>query len=142
MKTAGELLQAKGNDVLYVTPDSSVYDAILKMAHHEIGALLVMKDKNVVGIISERDYARKIILVNRSSKTTKVSEIMTTNVNYAEPDHSIEQCMSLMTQKRFRHLPVMKGNTVEGMLSIGDLVKEIISEQQSTIEFLEKYITA
>jgi len=142
MKTAGELLQAKGNSVLSVTPDSSVYDAILKMAHHEIGALLVMKDNNVVGIISERDYARKIILQNRSSKTTQVSEIMTTNVNYAEPDHSIEQCMSLMTQKRFRHLPVMKGNTVEGMLSIGDLVKEIISEQQSTIEFLEKYITA
>ncbi len=142
MKTVGELIKSKGSNVLSTTPDSSVYDAIVKMAHHEIGALLVMEGDKVAGIFSERDYARKIILQDKSSKTTQVSEIMTSNVNYAEPDHSIEQCMSLMTQKRFRHLPVMDGDTVVGMLSIGDLVKEIISEQQSTIEMLNTYITA
>jgi len=142
MKTVGELIKSKGSNVLSITPDSSVYDAIVKMAHHEIGALLVMEGDKVAGIFSERDYARKIILQDKSSKTTQVSEIMTSNVNYAEPDHSIEQCMSLMTQKRFRHLPVMDGDTVIGMLSIGDLVKEIISEQQSTIEMLNTYITA
>jgi CBS domain-containing protein len=142
MKTVGELIKSKGSNVLSITPDSSVYDAIVKMAHHEIGALLVMEGDKVAGIFSERDYARKIILQDKSSKTTQVSEIMTSNVNYAEPDHSVEQCMSLMTQKRFRHLPVMDGDTVIGMLSIGDLVKEIISEQQSTIEMLNTYITA
>ena len=142
MKTVGELIKSKGSNVLSITPDSSVYDAIVKMAQHEIGALLVMEGDKVAGIFSERDYARKIILQDKSSKTTQVSEIMTSNVNYAEPDHSVEQCMSLMTQKRFRHLPVMDGDTVIGMLSIGDLVKEIISEQQSTIEMLNTYITA
>ena len=99
MKTVGELIKSKGSNVLSTTPDSSVYDAIVKMAHHEIGALLVMEGDKVAGIFSERDYARKIILQDKSSKTTQVSEIMTSNVNYAEPDHSIEQCMSLMTQK-------------------------------------------
>ncbi len=142
MKTVGELINSKGAEVQSISPDNSVYEAVQKMAEYGIGALLVMEGDKVIGILSERDYARKVILQNRGSKTTKVSEIMTTNVNYAEPDHSVEQCMSLMTEKRFRHLPVMDGDKVVGMLSIGDLVKEVISEQQSTIEMLEKYITA
>jgi CBS domain-containing protein len=142
MNTVGELLDKKGNKVLSITPDSMVYDAILKMAHYEIGALLVMDNENIVGIISERDYARKIILQNRSSKSTKVSEIMSSNVISADPGHSVEHCMSLMTEKRIRHLPVMAEGSIKGMVSIGDLVKEIISDQQSTIEFLETYIKA
>lgn len=142
MKTVGELIQSKDGDIRSISPDSSVYEAVQKMAEYGIGALLVMEGNKVIGILSERDYARKVILQNRGSKSTQVSEIMTSNVNYAEPDHSVEQCMSLMTQKRFRHLPVMDGDKVIGMLSIGDLVKEVISEQQSTIEMLEKYITA
>jgi len=142
MKTVGELINSKGAEVQSISPDNSVYEAVQKMAEYGIGALLVLEGDKVIGILSERDYARKVILQNRGSKTTKVSEIMTTNVNYAEPDHSVEQCMSLMTEKRLRHLPVMDGDKVVGMLSIGDLVKEVISEQQSTIEMLEKYITA
>ena len=140
MITVGELLDAKGHEVLSISPEALVYDAILKLAHYEIGALLVIKGENIVGIISERDYARKIILQNRSSKSTKVSEIMSSNVLFAKPDHSIEQCMSLMTTNRIRHLPILKDNSIMGMVSIGDLVKEIISEQQSKIELLENYI--
>ena len=141
MKTVSDLLNNKGHEVLSVAPDALVYDAIMKMAHHEIGALLVMESENIVGIISERDYARKIILQNRSSKSTRVSEIMSTNVVFAELNQSIDSCLSLMTHKRIRHLPVKGESSIEGMISIGDLVKEIISEQQSTIEELEKYIS-
>jgi len=142
MKTVGILLGKKGHDVHSIPPDSMVYDAILKMAKYEIGALLVIDNENIVGIVSERDYARKIILQDRSSKTTRVSEIMTPDVVYAEPDYSIEHCMSLMTQKRIRHLPILREHKIAGMISIGDLVKEIISDQQQTIEELQKYITA
>ena len=140
MNTVGELLNKKGHDVLSIPPDTMVYGAILKMAKYEIGALLVMDNENIVGVISERDYARKIILQGRSSKTTKVSEIMTSKVVYAEPDNSIEHCMSLMTQKHIRHLPILRESTIEGLVSIGDLVKEVISDQQQTIEMLRKYI--
>ena len=142
MINVGELLEKKGTDILSVTPDAMVYDAILKMSENEIGALIVMEDSRTVGIISERDYARKIILKDRSSKTTRVDEIMTADVIYADHDQTIESCMSLMTQKRIRHLPIMNSDVLTGIISIGDLVKEIISDQQSTIEFLEKYITA
>ena len=142
MINVGELLEKKGTDILSITPDAMVYDAILKMSENEIGALIVMGDSRTVGIISERDYARKIILKDRSSKTTRVDEIMTADVIYADHDQTIESCMSLMTQKRIRHLPIMNNDVLTGIISIGDLVKEIISDQQSTIEFLEKYITA
>lgn len=142
MNTVGELLDAKGHEVLSIRPDATVYEAILTMAHYEIGALLVIDNGGIVGIISERDYARKIILQDRSSKTTRVADIMTSNVIMADVNDSVTYCMSIMTQKRIRHLPVYDGAAIAGMVSIGDLVKEIISEQQSTIEMLEKYITA
>jgi CBS domain-containing protein len=142
MNTVGDLLERKGREVLSISPDALVYDAILKMAHYEIGALLVMQDGKVSGILSERDYARKIILQDRSSKSTRVSEIMTSNVFYAGPERTIEECMALMTEKRIRHLPIMDKDSVVGMVSIGDLVKEIITDQKSTIEMLEKFITA
>ena len=142
MINVGELLEKKGTDILSINPDAMVYDAILKMSENEVGALIVMENSRVVGIISERDYARKIILKDRASKKTRVDEIMTADVIYADPDQTIEGCMSLMTQKRIRHLPIMNNDVLTGVISIGDLVKEIISDQQSTIEFLEKYITA
>jgi len=112
------------------------------LAQHEIGALIVKQGNRVVGVFSERDYARKIILQDRSSRSTRVEEVMTTNVVYAEPSQSIDDCMSLMTNKRVRHLPVMDHGSLVGIVSIGDLVREIISDQQSTIELLEQYIKA
>jgi CBS domain-containing protein len=142
MKTAGDLLAYKGHNVLTITPDTLVYDAIYMLAQHEIGALIVKQGNRVVGIFSERDYARKIILQDRSSRSTRVEEVMTTNVVYAEPSQSIDDCMSLMTNKRVRHLPVMDHGSLVGIVSIGDLVREIISDQQSTIELLEQYIKA
>jgi CBS domain-containing protein len=142
MKTAGDLLDYKGHNVLTITPDTLVYDAIYMLAQHEIGALIVKQGNRVVGIFSERDYARKIILQDRSSRSTRVAEVMTTNVVYAEPSQSIDDCMSLMTNKRVRHLPVMDNGSLVGIVSIGDLVREIISDQQSTIELLEQYIKA
>jgi CBS domain-containing protein len=142
MKTAGDLLDYKGHNVLTITPDTLVYDAIYMLAQHEIGALIVKQGNRVVGIFSERDYARKIILQDRSSRSTRVAEVMTTNVVYAEPSQSIDDCMSLMTNKRVRHLPVMDNGSLVGIVSIGDLVREIISDQQSTIALLEQYIKA
>jgi len=142
MKTVEDLLAKKGHDVLSIAPDALVYDAIIMMAKHEIGALIVIDGSRVVGIVSERDYARKVILQDRSSRSTRVEEIMTSNVVYAEPSRTIEECMSMMTQKRIRHLPIMNSDSLAGIISIGDLVKEIINEQQSTIELLERYITA
>jgi len=142
MKTAGDLLTYKGHNVLTIPPDTLVYDAIYMLAQHEIGALIVKQGNRVVGIFSERDYARKIILQDRSSRSTRVEEVMTTNVVYAEPLQSIDDCMSLMTNKRVRHLPVMDHGSLVGIVSIGDVVREIISDQQSTIELLEQYIKA
>ncbi len=142
MKTVNDLLDEKGHEVLSISTDASVYDAILMMAQHEIGALAVIEYSKLVGIISERDYARKIILQDRSSRSTLVSEVMTTDLITADPEETIEDCMQLMTENRIRHLPVVNGNEIEGMISIGDLVKVIISDQQSTIEFLESYISA
>ena len=141
MKRVKDILKVKGHDVWSVTPTSSVYDAIHFMAEKEIGALMVMEGTRLVGIVSERDYARQIILKGRSSETTKVSEIMTTNVINAQPENDVGECMAMMTDSRIRHLPILDEEQVVGMISIGDLVNAIIAEQQSTIQDLEKYIS-
>lgn len=142
MKRVRDILTRKGNDVWSISPSASVYDAMKLMADKGIGALLVMEGEKLVGIISERDYARKVILQGRSSRTTSVEKIMTSRVAYAEPGQNIEECMAVMTEKRIRHLPVMEASQVRGVISIGDLVKSIIDEQKFIIEQLERYITS
>ena len=141
MKRARDILTVKGHDIWSIEPGASVYDAMKLMAEKEIGALMVMEGAKLVGIISERDYARKVILHGRSSRTTQVREIMTSRVVYAQPEQNIEEYMALMTEKRVRHLPVMEAGELVGVISIGDLVKSIITEQKFIIEQLERYIT-
>ncbi len=140
MKTVRQLLRTKGTDVFWIPPQATVLDAIKLMAEREIGALIVTEDDSVVGMLSERDYARKVLLKGRSSRDTPIRDIMTTNVIFAEPDQDVDHCMTVMTEKRVRHLPVLEEGRLIGIVSIGDLVKSIISEQQETIEQLENYI--
>jgi CBS domain-containing protein len=140
MRTVKQLLDEKGHDIQSVHPDESVYDAIQKLANANIGSLIVVEDDRPVGIFTERDYARNVILKGKSSPTTPVRDIMTTRVVYAQPDQTVEECMAVMTDKHIRHLPVLDGEKLIGMISIGDLVKSIIAEQKFTIEQLEHFI--
>lgn len=142
MTTAADILKSKPNQAIFaIGPRASVYDALQLAADKGVGALLVMEDERVVGIVTERDYARKVALMSRSSKDTAVSEIMTTDVMYVHPRQTNAECMALMTDKRVRHLPVMDEGKLLGLISIGDLVKDIISEQEFIIQQLQHYIT-
>lgn len=140
MVTVRQLLTEKGSRVLSVAPDSTVFDAIRKMADENVGCLVVCEGDMPIGIVTERHYARNVVLRGRGSPTTKVREIMDTDVLYARPDQTVEQCMAVMTDKRVRHLPVMDQGRLVGLISIGDLVKAIISDQQFLIEQLVQYI--
>lgn len=141
MKLVSDILNDKGGQVWSVKPADTVYDSLRLMADKGIGALLVMDDDKLVGIVTERDYARKVILEGKSSKTSAIAEIMTTRVLCVSPDRTADECMALMTDKRSRHLPVVDHKRVVGIISIGDLVKAVISEQQVLIDQLQNYIT-
>lgn len=141
MITVGKLLDAKGHQVWSLGPENTVYDAIALMDKKGVGALAIMVEHSLVGIISERDYARKVILKNRSSKATKIKEIMSTNVYHTKPEDPVEECLVMMNDLRVRHLPVLEGDEVVGLVSVGDIVKEIIREQQYTIKQLEHTIS-
>ncbi len=136
-----DILKIKGNNALSVTPDTIIFDALHLMSEKNVGALLVMENEKLVGIFSERDYARKIILKGRTSLDTQVSEIMTEEVFTISPEDTINQCMGVMSGKRIRHLPVVQGDTVVGVISIGDVVKFIIEEQETVIEHFKVYIS-
>ena len=142
MKSVAYILRSKSNQTVYtIAPAASVFDAVKLMAEKNIGALVVTEDDRVFGIITERDYARKIVLMARLSRHTQVREIMTAPAMYVRPDQRSEECMALMTENRLRHLPVMDGGKLIGIISIGDLVKDIISQQKFIIQQLEHYIT-
>jgi len=142
MKTAAQILKSKPEQVVHtIGPGASVYEAVQLMADKNVGALVVVEQGTVVGIVSERDYARKVVLLARSSKDTPLRDIMSSPVMYVRPDQTTEQCMALMTENRLRHLPVMDGIELVGLVSIGDLVKATISEQRFIIEQLEHYIS-
>ncbi|MEW6268114.1 MAG: CBS domain-containing protein [Thermodesulfobacteriota bacterium] len=142
MQTVRDLLRKKGGEIYSVSPDSSVYEALQLMADKNCGAVLVLDGARLVGILSERDYARQVILKGKTSRETPVREIMTTRVVCVVPERTIEDCMALMTDKRIRHLPVLDDGKLAGVLSIGDVVKAVISEKQYLIEQLEAYITS
>jgi len=142
MKSVAQILKSKPDPIVHtIAPTASVFDAVTLMAQKNIGALIVTERDDIVGIITERDYARKIVLMARASKDTPVHDIMTASVMYVRPDQTTEECMALMTENRLRHLPVLEGGKLIGLVSIGDLVKDIISEQRFIIEQLEHYIT-
>jgi CBS domain-containing protein len=141
METIKQLLDSKGHDIYTIDPDKTVYEAVEQMAQREVGALLVVRNKRPVGIVSERDYARKVILCGRSSKDTLVRDIMTTRLYYARPILTIEQGLALMSAKKVRHLPVIEDGEVLGMVTMGDLVKAVIAEQKFIISQLQSYIT-
>ncbi len=140
MKTVKEILEAKGQDIWSIGPDSPVFEALQIMADKNIGALVVVEGEDIVGIISERDYARKVILKGKSSKDIPVRDIMTPNVIHVRPDQSVEDCMALMSGKRIRHLPVLEAEKLAGLISIGDVVKAIIANHKFLIGQLENYI--
>ncbi len=141
MKSVGNMLRSKGSDIWSVAPDDTVYDALKLMAEKNVGAVLVFDEGCLVGIMSERDYARKVILHGKAAPTTKVREIMTPRVICVRTDQRAEECMAIMTDKHVRHLPVIENNEIVGVLSIGDVVKAVISDQVFIIEQLENYIT-
>jgi CBS domain-containing protein len=140
MKTVQQLLESKPHRLLSISPDTTVYDALVLMAEKDVGALVVLDGDRLAGIFSERDYARKIILHGKASRETRVSEIMTAKVVCVSTNNTTDECMALMTSRRVRHLPVLAEKKVVGVISIGDVVKEKISEQQFIIEQLEQYI--
>lgn len=142
MTTIRQLLDDKGTEVWSISPDAWVYDAVALMAEKEIGALIVIEGGRIVGLVSERDYARKVILKGRVSRETQVRDIMTTRVVYAHPEQTVEECMAILTDQRIRHLPVMDQEKLIGIISIGDLVKAIINEQKFLIEQLVQYIAS
>ncbi|MES9825613.1 MAG: CBS domain-containing protein [Candidatus Thiodiazotropha endolucinida] len=142
MLTVNQLLQRKGYDIETINPNATVFEALQSMADNEIGSLVVVENKKIVGLFSERDYARNIILKGRTSKETRVKEIMSSQVLVVNPEQTTEECMAIMTEKRIRHLPVMKDKELVGIISIGDLVKAIIEEQQFVIEQLVRYISS
>ena len=140
MTTVKQLLDIKGRNILSISPNDSVYAAVERMSENNVGALLVLENGKLVGILSERDYARKVILKGKSSKNTLIREIMTPDVLCVSPETTVEECMALLTENRVRHLPVMDGGKLTGIVSIGDLVKQIISDKDFTIQQLEHYI--
>jgi CBS domain-containing protein len=140
MPTAHDILRHKGHAVYSVRPTDTVLAALGVMAEKEIGAVLVLDGEQLVGVLTERDYARKVVLVGRSSRDSPVSAIMTSELVWVEPHHTVEDCMQLMTERRVRHLPVVENRRVIGVISIGDLVKATIDEQQFTINQLQSYI--
>ncbi|MDH3545890.1 MAG: CBS domain-containing protein [Gammaproteobacteria bacterium] len=142
MKLVKHLLDTKGRYIISITPDASVFDAIRLMADRSVGSLLVMQDDKLLGIVTERDYARKVIIKGRSSKSTIVSDIMTTDLVTTSADQTVNQCMGLMTDRRIRHLPVIEDTKVVGLISIGDIVQAVIADQQEEIAHLEQYITS
>lgn len=141
MITVKDILQAKGHNVISITPETTVYEALTIMADKNVGALVVLEGETVVGIMSERDYARKVILHGKSSRELQVREIMTSRVYYVQHEQNLQECMSQMTDKHVRHLPVLERERLVGIISIGDVVKAIIADHESTIKLLENYIT-
>ncbi|MDA0681256.1 MAG: CBS domain-containing protein [Proteobacteria bacterium] len=141
MNAVKDILRSKGHEIWFVHPDSTVFDAVKMMAEKGIGSLLVMDDGKLVGIVTERDYARKMILEGKASRETPVKDIMTKQVLCVTPERTLDECMALMTDKRARHLPVVENKKVIGVISIGDLVKAVISEQKILIDQLQNYIS-